>query len=127
MSDVVMDASALIAHFRGEAGAQMVDDHIDGSSVSAVNLAELVQRMVDLGASDAMVEIVLDNLPCRVEPFDRAAGVRAGLLRRLTRTAGLSLGDRACLELATRLDLPVLTADRAWGRLDLGVEVVLIR
>ncbi len=31
------------------------------------------------------------------------------------RGSGLSLGDRLCLALARRLDVPVLTADRAWG------------
>jgi ribonuclease VapC len=127
MSDVVMDASALIARFRGETGAERVDALIEGAYVSAVNLAELVQRFVDLGSSDELIEEIVERLPCRVEALDRTAGVRAGLLRRQTRVRGLSLGDRACLELAVRLGLPVVTADRAWAGLDLTVEVVLIR
>jgi len=48
-------------------------------------------------------------------------------LRRLTRTRGLSICDRACLALAKRLGLPVVTADREWVSLDLGVVVTLIR
>jgi PIN domain nuclease of toxin-antitoxin system len=40
---------------------------------------------------------------------------------------GLSLADRACLALAKQRGLPVLTADRIWQTLDLGVAVVLIR
>jgi len=40
---------------------------------------------------------------------------------------GLSLGDRACLALALREQAPVLTGDRAWSKVDVGVEVVLIR
>jgi PIN domain nuclease of toxin-antitoxin system len=39
----------------------------------------------------------------------------------------LSLADRACLALAERERLPVLTADRHWGSLDLGIDVRLIR
>jgi len=38
-----------------------------------------------------------------------------------------SLGDRACLALATARGLPVLSADRSWARRDVGVEVQLIR
>jgi PIN domain nuclease of toxin-antitoxin system len=37
------------------------------------------------------------------------------------------LGDRACLALALRLGLPVMTADRIWGKVTLGVDVQLIR
>lgn len=39
----------------------------------------------------------------------------------------LSLGDRSCLALASRLALPTMTADRAWGDLDVDVAVSLIR
>jgi len=35
-----------------------------------------------------------------------------------TRGEGLSLADRLCLELAERLDEPVLTADTTWGSSD---------
>jgi|GEM_PF-2780485 len=41
--------------------------------------------------------------------------------------AGLSLGERACLALALALGRPLVTADRVWGNLDVGVEVILIR
>ena len=48
-------------------------------------------------------------------------------LRPLTRHLGLGLGDRACLALGLRRGLPVLTAERQWAGLDLGVAVNLIR
>ena len=50
-----------------------------------------------------------------------------GLNRPLTRDAGLSFGDRACLSLGRVKTMPVLTADRAWAQLDVGVEVVVCR
>jgi len=59
--------------------------------------------------------------------FDWAAGLAAGLLRASTRRFGLSLGDRACLALAQQLQAPVLTTDRVWERLDIGVPIVVIR
>ena len=48
-------------------------------------------------------------------------------LRPLARLGGLSLGDRACLALALRLGYGVLTADRQWANLDLGLEIIMIR
>ena len=85
------------------------------------------QRLVDLGSSDDQVFEIIAALPCQVEVFDRAAGVRAGLLRRENRKQSLSLGDRACIELAVRMGRPAVTADHAWANVDVGVEVVLIR
>ncbi len=70
---------------------------------------------------------VVEALGLTVVPFDAQTAVRAGLLRERTRTAGLSLGDRACLALAATLSLPVLTADRNWDRVSADVEVHQIR
>jgi PIN domain nuclease of toxin-antitoxin system len=127
MAEVVLDASAILARALGEPGGERVDDVIDGAWISTVNLAEVAQRLVDRGLDDVTVSMAIDGLPCRADAFDRAAALGAALLRRATRHRGLSLGDHACLELAIRKGLPVLTTDRAWAKLDLGVEVVLIR
>jgi ribonuclease VapC len=48
-------------------------------------------------------------------------------MRPLTKAQGLSLADRACLALARRLDIPVITADREWAGLDLDITIRLIR
>ena len=127
MGNVVLDASAVLAHLLGEPGGEGVEAVIANAVISAVNLAEVAQRLIETGASDAEALAVVENLPCDVESFDAAAAVQVALLRRATSVRGLSLGDRACLALGKRLGLPVYTADRAWAELDLGVEVVLIR
>ncbi len=127
MTRVVLDASALLASLRGEPGADRIDTVITGAQMSAVNLAEVVQKLVADGATDEAVRAIVDGLACKIEPFDAAMGVQTGLLRRATGRRGLSLGDRACLALALRLGLPAMTADRAWADVDAGVEVVLIR
>jgi PIN domain nuclease of toxin-antitoxin system len=59
-----------------------------------------------------------------VEPLLEAATISTDPL---TSTRGLSLGDRACLAVAKRLDAIAVTADRAWPELNHGVEVRLIR
>lgn len=60
-------------------------------------------------------------------PFDEEQAHDAADLRDATRRRGLSLGDRACLQLAARRGLPALTADRAWTEIDMDVELCLIR
>lgn len=127
MAEVVLDASAVLAHLRDEPGGDAVAEAMGEAVLSAVNLGEVVAKLVDLGAPDAVIGEVVMSLPCRIEPFDEALALRAGLLRRETAGQGLSLGDRACLALAMREGSPALTADRAWSRLDLPANVVLIR
>ena len=40
---------------------------------------------------------------------------------------GLSLGDRACIALATDRNIPAMTADRDWAGLAVDVSISLIR
>jgi ribonuclease VapC len=69
----------------------------------------------------------LQVLGLRVHPFDQQQAYVAGRMELPGRKFGLSLGDRACLALASVLSLPAMTADREWANLDLGVQVLLIR
>ncbi len=124
---IVVDASALLAFLFSEPGGTDVGSLLPDSVISAVNLAETVSRMLDRGWNEADVNQMLDRLPARLESFDRAAAVETGLLRQATRSRGLSLGDRACLALAIREGARVLTADRAWADLELGLEIEVIR
>jgi ribonuclease VapC len=127
MAEWVLDASAVLAVLRGEPGAEQVQDRLTRAVISAANYAEVVSKLVDHGAAGDLAIRAAAELGVSVTPLDEPAATRAGALREATRARGLSLGDRACLALAQREGLPVLTADRAWADLDLGVEVVLIR
>ena len=71
----------------------------------------------------------LAELDIEIVPFDAELALAAALLQPATASAGLSLGDRACLALAAKLDATAMTADRAWLKVAgvIGVEIVLIR
>ncbi len=129
----VLDASALLAHLQDDPGGDVVADAIAGGAViSTVNLAEVFSRVADRGDDPAklaaeLTQIGLLDGAITVEPFTAADAINAGRLRPLTRDAGLSLGDRACLALARRLDAPALTADTDWQGVAHGVELRPIR
>src|SRR5689334_5367937 len=127
MASAVLDASALLAYIDGEPGADMVASVITDAIISAVNFSEVVSKLVDRGTSVGTARVALGVAPVEVIDFDRALAERAGALIAKTKRQGLSLGDRACLALAERERVPVVTGDRAWSKLDLSVEVRLIR
>jgi PIN domain nuclease of toxin-antitoxin system len=126
-SEVVLDASALLALLNSEPGSATVAAAFPGVSISAVNLSEVVAKLVERSMPAEAVRTILEDLDLDIHPFDAEAAHRAGALRTATRQLGLSFGDRACLALGRQLGRPVLTTDGVWGSLDLGVTVRAIR
>jgi len=125
--DAALDASALIALLRDEPGAEVVERLLGRAVISVVNWAEVLQRYRAHGIDTTGKRDDVVALGVAVEAFTDEDAEAVAELWQPTRKAGLSLADRACLALARRLDLPAHTADRAWLKVDVGVEVVLIR
>ena len=127
MSEIVLDASALMAVLREEPGAATVEAVLDHAAISAVNLSEVQAKLVERGTAAELAWSSLVDLDLEVVDFDAAQARVAGNLRSLTYAQGLSLGDRACLALAQALGLPAMTADRAWAGLEVGIEIRTVR
>jgi ribonuclease VapC len=130
---LVLDASALLAYLGNEPGADVVADAIaSGARISTVNLAEALSTLAARGkdpesvVSDLTGRGLLDGA-IAIEPFTTADATETARLRPLSRSAGRSLADRACLAVARRLAVAVSTADQAWSQLSLDVEVQVIR
>ncbi|KPF80485.1 hypothetical protein IP88_00295 [alpha proteobacterium AAP81b] len=124
---VVLDSSALLAVLQGEPGADAVMPALQGALVSAVNAAEVVTKLVEIGMTPVEAGTNLTRLDVDIIAFDAVQAQQTGALRPLTRHLGLSLGDRACLALAQQRRATVLTADRPWAGLDLGIAIEVIR
>ena len=127
MNDLVADASAIVALLVGEKFDGFDPADLNGTLISSVNLAEVLTRLPELGVPEHVAEAALAELNLRVIAFDEAQAHITARLRPATRHAGLSLGDRACLSLATMMKCPAVTADRVWTGIDVGVPIVLIR
>lgn len=127
MSEVVLDASALLAVLNEEPGQEEVEAALPDALIGAVNLSEVMAKLVDNGMPEPQARSVLDDLGLTIIPFDTGLALQAGALRPLTRHLGMSLGDRACIALGMQLDLPVLTTERNWRGLSLPVQVQVIR
>ncbi|MBM3558282.1 MAG: type II toxin-antitoxin system VapC family toxin [Alphaproteobacteria bacterium] len=123
----VLDASAVLALLFDEPGAEKAALHLPGGLLSSVNLAEVATDLARRGLHEDVARDHITDLQLQIVAFDREDGFNAGAIWPITRASGLSLGDRACLALGRRLRLPVVTTDRAWARLDLGVKVIAIR
>ena len=127
MARHVLDASAILAAMLDEPGADLTASLLKDSIVCAVNVTEVVTRLYDKGWPIQLAAGEVAKVVSRIAPFDDILAFRASHLRVPTRSLGLSLGDRACLALGEAADLPVYTADRDWSRLDLGIDIRLIR
>ena len=128
MTSAVMDASAVLALVRDEAGADKVASHVGRAAISAVNLQEVIIELLLGGLDAATIREILDELRLDVHPHDVEAAYAAASLHTQTKEFGRGLGDRSCLALAMQLGVPALTADREWKMVKIkGLKVEHIR
>lgn len=123
----VIDASALLAMLWNEDGAKIVEDNIENSILSSVNLAEIYSKMSDRNIDINQAKQLLESLGFGIFNFDSNQALLCAKLRINTKEFGLSLGDRACMALAIQENLPIITADRIWLKVDIGLKIISIR
>jgi len=123
----VLDASAVLALLFNEPGADTVAEHIAaGATMSTVNLSEVATILIRHGRDP---DTVLDPLQAQVDilAFTDSDAIATAQLYPLVSAKGLSLGDRACLALARRLNAPAVTAEHVWADLNLDIRIDTIR
>lgn len=123
----VLDASAVLAVLNGERGEKKVIPILGESVISSVNLTEVAAKLLEAGMGEADARLAVSVLGIgEIADFTEDLAWDAARLRPLTRQYGLSLGDRVCLALAIRLNVPAVTADKEWSKLKL-CKVIVIR
>lgn len=111
----------------GEPGGVAVQGVVQTAVMSSVNWSEVAQKSLERQVEVNGLRQDLEALGLKIVPFSVNQAERTALLRTQTRHLGLSLGDRACLALASELRLPALTTDRTWGNLAIEVEIRITR
>lgn len=127
MSDVVLDASAVLAVLFKEPGEDFVRPWLRGGWISAVNAGEVLNKRYRPGESLDRTVLLFRSLELRVVDFDFEQSVIAASFEPYARAANLSFADRACLSLGLMRELPVLTAEQNWTKPNLGIDIRLIR
>lgn len=127
MTMKVFDTSAVLALMLDEPGGDVVIANLSGGMISAVNVVEVLSRLSEGGMNIDAADAAFGQLGLEIMNFDHTLALEAARMRLPTRSRGLSLGDRACLALALRENVPAMTADRQWDGVDVGVEIRLIR
>ncbi len=127
MNKAVLDSSALIAFINQEKGYELAEEYLPNAIMSSVNVSEVVAVLSLVDIPEATITGIINDLNIEIINFDLEQALQAGFLRKKTKSSGLSLGDRACINLASIKNLPVVTSDKIWDKLGLAVNVVLIR
>ena len=127
----VLDSSALLAVSKGEKGADFVIELINTQEcvISSVNMAEVATRLLDMGLPAQELARAVAQFGVDAIDFNQEQALACAALRPLTKSAGLSLGDRACLALAKLMQGCTVTGDRGWMDVAdaVGVKVLMIR
>lgn len=128
MSKVVFDASAIIALFAKEKGYKLIKNHLKDAIISSVNIAEVYKYCIEvqkLTKDEARSLIKLADIKI-VDFSEEQALIKAELVHK-TKQHGLSLGDRACIALAMVGKHSIVTCDKIWQKIDIGLEFIMAR
>lgn len=118
-TEYVLDASALLSVLLVEPGEDRVREVLDRSLMHAVNVAEVIGKLVRAGVPTVEAVDAVKDFQFEVREelvFEEAAWI--GVLMAGHREIGASLGDWVCLVTAARFGSIALTGDRKWKALD---------
>lgn len=128
MTDAVLDSSAVLAFLLGETGGDLAEQAFPTSVMSTASLTEVIARLIRQPMTANQAVTTARSVLVELVDLDIETATLAGELYALDGAPGrLSHGDRCCIALAMRRGLPVITGDREWLKVDLAVELRMIR
>jgi PIN domain nuclease of toxin-antitoxin system len=132
VSKIVLDASAVLAMIFQEPGGVRVETALDAATqadteiaISSVNWCEVLTKLKRSPASLTPEELAGILSGVEVVSFERSGAELAAELS--SRVPFISLGDRACLALASARKATAWTTDKIWIRVKAGVPIEILR
>ena len=121
---LLLDASALLALVQKESQAGEVASLLGRSSIHAINLAEVVTKLIQHGYTDVIPLISRLGIPV-LKIFDEQHAAFCGELHAGSLKLGLSLGDCVCLTIARAHQMVAVTKESKWEEAGqkLGIQV----
>jgi ribonuclease VapC len=127
VAKVVLDTSAFLAVANREPGAERVYSLLPDAVLSVVNAAEVLQKLAQKGMTLQKADEYVRRFIGEIVPFDYQQASLAALLLAEPQPLGLSFCARACLALGKTLNVPVITADQNWLKLNVGIKIDAIQ
>lgn len=127
MTARTLDTSVIMAILLDESGRDTAARLAPGGTLSSVNLAEIITKCIEKAVPPDLAQDYIRHSNIEIVAFDADHAALAGDLYKVAKKGVLSLGDRACIATAMKLNAVALTADRAWSSLDLPCQIELIR
>jgi ribonuclease VapC len=127
VTNVVLDASALMAFLHSEPGGDIVWAALPDAVISAVNYSEVLKKAIERGKDANGVASAIRRLSLPIVPFDETHAAAAADLYPAAKPHGMSFADRACLSLGVMRRNTVLTTEKNMRLLILPIKVKLIR
>lgn len=132
-SAIVLDSAAVLAMILKEPGGARVSALLDAIdlgkdvqvAINAVNWCEILTRLHRDNQNMTAEELAALLSGVELVPFERPLAELAASYAPLN--LALSLGDRACLALASLRKATAWTTDKAWARVKIGVAVEILR
>jgi PIN domain nuclease of toxin-antitoxin system len=88
-AETILDASVLIAIFKGERFEEDILEVVQGAVMSAVNYAEISSKRRDFGLMEAPNVVIIFGLLSRIEPFTEQQARAAADMRRFGKDVSL--------------------------------------
>ena len=119
----VVDASAVLAVYFDEAGAEQVRMALPGALFSAVNYTEVIGKCLEHGETRVSLR-KLAAMGVEIVAHDAAIGAARRRIAACHQTPrSFACRSRMSGARGARNTLPVLTADRKWAKVDLGIDI----